>query len=84
MCRNGKDFKRSAYHDMYLILPLITVYYAFRLEIANYWDQLEADSALTISDASGSVRYFGMKTRAGFKSIWIINYSLLLLRCLLS
>jgi uncharacterized membrane protein len=75
-----KGFQKWVHTMMSFLIPAIllsTVYYAFRLEIANYWDQLEADSALTISDASGSVRYFRDEDLGRFKSIWIINYSLL-------
>lgn len=75
-----KGFQKGVHTIMSSLIPailLITVYYAFRLEIANYWDQLEADSALTISDASGSVRYFRDEDLGRFKSVWIINYSLL-------
>ncbi|MEW7278989.1 DUF2339 domain-containing protein [Aquimarina sp. 2201CG1-2-11] len=57
---------------------LITIYYAFRIEIAYYWNQLYQDSALTINEAGQeySDHYWNNDLRK-FKSIWIINYSLL-------
>ncbi|MEN8126001.1 MAG: DUF2339 domain-containing protein [Bacteroidota bacterium] len=57
---------------------LITLYYAFRMEIANYWNQLYLDSALTINvdDQQYPNNYWNHDLRK-FKTIWIINYSLL-------
>jgi len=57
---------------------LFTLYYAFRIEIANYWDQLYTDSALTI--AAENQKYPRIQFNYDlirFKTIWIINYSLL-------
>ncbi|MDW7691247.1 DUF2339 domain-containing protein [Flammeovirgaceae bacterium SG7u.111] len=62
---------------------LVTLYYAFRLEIETYWSQLFTDSALTI-DVEGQdyPRYFSNYDLREFKTIWIINYSLLFLSIL--
>ena len=56
---------------------LFTLYYTFRLEIANYWNQLYADSLLTIK--TGNQQSSGVSNHdiENFKAIWIINYSLL-------
>ncbi len=54
---------------------LFTVYYAFRMEIANYWNQLYTDSALTISKDRQENYYWNYDFER-FQSIWIINYSL--------
>jgi uncharacterized membrane protein len=55
-----------------------TLYYAFRMEISSYWDQLYADSALTInSESQQNPNYYWNYDLSRFKTIWIINYSLL-------
>ena len=57
---------------------LFTIYNAFRLEISNYWNQLFTDSLLTIN--SGNQEYpdkYWNYDLSSFKTIWIINYSLL-------
>jgi len=56
---------------------LVVLYNAFRLEIANYWDQLYADSALEITEENGEyAQYYWNFDLRNFKTIWIINYSL--------
>lgn len=62
---------------------LFTIYFGFRLEIANYWNQLYMDSELTIN--TEDVRYpnyYRNYDLIKFKVIWIINYSLLFLSLL--
>ena len=54
---------------------LITIYYAFRLEISNYWNQLHAASEISID--TEQYRNYWNEDLPGFKTIWIINYSLL-------
>ncbi len=57
---------------------LFTLFYAFRLEIANYWNQLYAFSAIEIKDSAGEyILYVNNYDLLKFKTIWIINYSLL-------
>ncbi len=57
---------------------IFTVYYAFRMEIATYWDQVYKDSALAINaDGQEYPSYFRNYDIGRFKTIWIINYSLL-------
>lgn len=67
-------------------LPVIlffTLYFAFRMEIANYWNQLYEDSALTISSESRQDSgYYWNYDLSRFKTIWIINYSLLFISIL--
>lgn len=56
---------------------LFTLYYAFRLEIAHYWNQLYADSFFSVNAEDESLNHFGNYDLKLFKAIWIINYSLL-------
>jgi len=57
---------------------LFTLYYAFRMEIATYWNQLYIDSALTINaEGQQYPNYYSNSDIGSFKTIWIINYSLL-------
>lgn len=57
---------------------LFTIYCAFRIEIANYWHQLYKDSALTINeDGQQYANYYWNYDLIKFKTIWIINYTLL-------
>jgi hypothetical protein len=58
---------------------LFATYSAFQVEIANYWDQLFADSALTINAGGESASYYRDYDLNKFKEIWVINYSLLFL-----
>ncbi|MEN8248544.1 MAG: DUF2339 domain-containing protein [Bacteroidota bacterium] len=55
---------------------IFTVYYSFRIEIATYWNQLFADSILTINNGEQGYRNYDLKD---FGAIWIINYSLFFL-----
>jgi len=57
---------------------LSTIYFAFRLEIGNYFDQLFANSKLTMNEYEEFYNY----DLRNFKTIWIINYSLLFLSVL--
>jgi uncharacterized membrane protein len=57
---------------------LCTLYYAFRMEIATYWNQLFVDSALIINSESEEYpNYYMNYDLSRFKTIWIFNYSLL-------
>jgi len=57
---------------------IFTIYYAFRMEIANYWNQLDTDSAIKINSENQEYPdYYWNHDLNLFKSIWIINYSLL-------
>src|SRR5690606_41359438 len=61
-----------------LAILIFTIYYAFRMEIATYWNQLYTDSAIKInSDNQQYPDYYWNNDLRWFKSIWIINYSLL-------
>jgi len=57
---------------------IFTIYYAFRMEIANYWHQLYTDSAIKINTENKEYPdYYWNYDINSFKTIWIINYSLL-------
>jgi len=57
---------------------LFTIYFAFRMEIANYWDQLYADSVSKLpAGGQPNPGYQSNYDLTHFKTIWIINYSLL-------
>ncbi|HET6557141.1 MAG TPA: DUF2339 domain-containing protein [Prolixibacteraceae bacterium] len=63
---------------------LIAIYYAFRVEIANYYGQLIKDSELVIpTGVEKYAAYHYNLDLAKFRTIWIINYSLLFF-CVLS
>lgn len=74
-------FEKRLSKIIYFSIPamlFITVYYAFRMEIANYWNQLYIDSALSIySESNQYSNYYRNYDLSHFKTIWIINYSLL-------
>lgn len=57
---------------------IFTLYFAFFIEIANYWSQLYTDSMIPIgsSDQVYPYNYWNMDL-SRFKTIWLINYSLL-------
>lgn len=56
---------------------IAVIYFAFRLEIANYWYQLYTDSEIVLNpenqDYSNYYKNYDLKK---FKSIWILNYSM--------
>lgn len=54
-----------------------TAYYAFRMEISNYWNQLYEDSLITVNpEGEEYPGYFRNYDLIRFKIVWIINYSL--------
>jgi hypothetical protein len=55
---------------------LIVLYNTFRLEISTYWNQLYQDSAVEVKTAGQKLIYMN-KDFKYFKTVWIINYSLL-------
>lgn len=52
-----------------------TLYFAFRMEIESYWNQLYADSNIVIQKFEQYFNYDYMR----FKTIWTLNYSLFFL-----
>lgn len=57
---------------------LLILYFAFRIEIENYWNQLFADSVLSIiTDGEQYPTIYRNHDLSKFKTIWIINYSML-------
>ncbi len=68
----------KAFHFAIPAILIFTIYYALRMEIATYWNQLYTDSAIKInSDNQQYPDYYWNNDLLWFKSIWIINYSLL-------
>jgi hypothetical protein len=62
---------------------LFSLYYAFRMEIANYWNQLYTDSILSINlEGQKFPHVFRDLDIRKFKTVWIINYSLLFVSAL--
>jgi len=63
---------------LFPIILVVAIYFAFRMEISNYWHQLYTDSIIKINEEGNN--YSSTKRNydlLNFKSIWIINYSLL-------
>ncbi len=57
---------------------VIVSYFSFRLEIANYWEQLFTDSSLVINNENQDYpSYYYNYSLRDFKVVWLINYSLL-------
>lgn len=57
---------------------VLLIYYAFRMEISNYWLQLYTDSEIAIdNDSQTHMRHYWNEDLLKFKKIAIINYSLL-------
>lgn len=57
---------------------LVTLYFAFFMEISNYWEQLYKDSSLTINRSGEEYPdNYSNYDLLKYKIIWLINYSLL-------
>ena len=69
--------------DIIPVVLLLAIYLAFRFEIAHYWDQLYAASALRTGEPDHTVYLAGENhDYMRFKQVWIINYSLFFLAVL--
>jgi uncharacterized membrane protein len=71
--------QKGFYSLMSLVIPTIfiaAIYFTFRVEISNYWTQLYRDSAVPITEEDYSYQQWNPDYN-WFKSVWIINYSLL-------
>ena len=55
---------------------IFMMYQAFRLEIANYFDQLYKDSLLLVAIENDYTNYFWNTDLQKFKDIWLLNYTL--------
>jgi len=57
---------------------LVALYFSFRMEISSFWDQLYQSSKVDVKNSVQGYNdlYFNMDL-TWFKSIWLINYSLL-------
>lgn len=56
---------------------LFALYFGIYMEISNYWTQLFADSQLELNEIPEYASRFGNTDLNRFRSIWIINYSML-------
>ena len=75
---NGQKFLKTISSFIMPAILVVSAYYAFRMKISTYWDQLFADSSLTINtEGQDYPDYLYNYDLQKFKSIWIINYSLL-------
>ncbi len=78
---------KMLYKFMSFLIPIVllfTIYYTFRMEIENYWDQLYADSALSITpEGADHPVHYRNHDLMKFKMIWIIIYTLLFVSALL-
>lgn len=62
---------------------LTTVYFAFRLEISNYWHQLYLDSIIEIKNKNQELlQSFYNYDLLKYRIIWILNYTLLFISIL--
>lgn len=62
---------------------IFSIYYAFRLEIDVYWQQLYVNSVMDVvpTDQGQKIMHYNDDLQS-FKTLWIINYSLLFLAIL--
>lgn len=69
---------RSFMHIAIPSILLAAIYFAFRIELTTYWDQLYLDSSLTgtLEGTDYPTTYFNQDL-ANYKVIWTLNYSLL-------
>lgn len=73
----SKEFSRIISYSIPAIL-LISIYYAFRIEIVHYWNQLYKASALSIdAENQQGIDYFWDYDLSKMKTIWLINYTML-------
>lgn len=57
---------------------IFTIYYALRLEIETHWNQLYTVSAIKIKSGNAEYpEYYWNNDLISFKTIWVINYTLL-------
>ncbi len=73
------DKQTKLYKLLDYLIPVLFVfvlYFSIRMEISNYWNQRYIDSAVTQNNIDD---YFATKNYdlRKFKSIWVLNYSLL-------
>ncbi len=78
---------KMLYKFMSFLIPIVllfTIYYTFRMEIENYWDQFYTDSALSITpEGADHPVHYRNHDLMKFKMIWIIIYTLLFVSALL-
>lgn len=64
------------------ILIVLTIFFAFWTEIANYWKQLYTDSYIKLPEGSDYPRYKYNYDLKDFKTVWLWNYILLFMSVL--
>ncbi|TNE65205.1 MAG: DUF2339 domain-containing protein [Bacteroidetes bacterium] len=76
-CDPEKELYRILRYSVPAIL-LYVLYFTFRLEIASYWDQHIANAGVVILNAAETTSSrIWRSDLLGFKTIWLVNYSLL-------
>jgi len=70
-----KKYSRIIAFSISAILIIVT-YYALRMEISSYWDQLISASRINVNNENYSSSIVNNDLRS-FKTLWLINYSLL-------
>jgi uncharacterized membrane protein len=75
------ETQKGMFKNISFAIPAIlifTIYYAFKMEITTYWNQLYIDSAIKIhSQHQKYPDYYWNYDLTYFKTSWVINYSLL-------
>jgi len=84
---SGFDENDGIANIMKFVIPgilLVVVYYSFRLEIENYFNQLYKDSRLKVlGNTQSNYQYWQTDWDLNYlKNIWVINYSLFFLTVL--
>ncbi|HKK38367.1 MAG TPA: DUF2339 domain-containing protein [Cryomorphaceae bacterium] len=79
-------YKRNLQNFISFAIPaalLYAMYFSIYLEISNYWTQLFIDSQIELNEAPSEYGYRASNSDLlKFKSIWIINYTMLFLTAL--
>lgn len=74
-----RSFLRIASFLMFIVF-LSSFYYAFRIEIATFWDQIYTDSTMTLGPDGRPFPNYKLNTDLiNYKTVWIFNYSLFFL-----
>ncbi len=81
---NSSYIKITKFFSYFIPTVLIfTIYYAFRMEIAQYWNQAIADSSISIQpEGEKYSRYIQNDNLSYFKTVWLYNYTFVFLSVL--
>lgn len=77
--RTESALPKGFYSLMSLVIPAIFIaalYFTFRVEISNYWTQLYRGSAMSIVEEDYTYQKWNDDYN-WFKTVWVVNYSLL-------